>query len=86
MKCETKQTPLTAAAHQSRDVQERCGKKRAATQDPDLSRLLHNEDPATAVPSVLDGNWQVQTGDDLLQLDGRPGWGASRELPGEIGR
>ena len=66
MECETEQTLLPAAAHQSRDVQERCGKKRATTQDPDLSRLLHDEDPATVVPGIRDRDWQVETGGDLL--------------------
>ena len=86
MEGEAEQTALAATAHQSRDVQERCGKKRATIQDPDLSRLLNNEDAATAVPGIRDRDWRCETGGDLLQLDGRPGWGAARELPGEIGR
>ena len=64
MERETEQTLLTAATHQTRNVQERCGKKRATIQDPDLSRLLHNEEPATAVPGIRDRDWQVQTRDD----------------------
>ena len=69
MKRQPEQTFLAAATHQGRDVQERRGKNRPTTEDPDFSRLLHNEDPATAVPGIRDGDWRCETGGDRLDLN-----------------
>ena len=86
MKREPEQTALATTAHQSRDVQRKVWE---GAYPPIRIRICPvcctMKSRPLPSPAFVTVTGQVQTGDDVLQLDGRPGWGASREPPGEIG-